>query len=250
MTRCLPIGLLIALLAGPAQADPDERTFSELVDIGQVTALAESDGKAPRTFLLPERSVSQNLEVAPNIRVLTRCVARWCVDGLEIDGKVAIAPLPTDEEQTTFGVDAPAGHRLERVIKLAFDGRHHVSVYLVENQRSGGVHATSHMRCLTFDRPTKKLVTLHHVIEPAMANRLLLKTKGLFEGDKALEVVGRPLTGATNWRPVLDASQFRFVERGATRAELVICAVPPGDTREMVELRVEEFPVRYLLQAH
>lgn len=241
-------GLLACLAPSTASA---EAPFARLVDIGDVVELPKlrAVGVAS-TFILPARSTSQKVEVAPGIHVITRCVANWCVDGLQIDGKLAIAPLPTDEEQTIYGVEAPDGHRLERVIVVAFDGERHVSARIVENQSSGGAHATSHLRCLTFDRATAKLITLHDVIEPAMADRLLLRTRALFDPNLATEVLGGPLIAkGAPWVPPLDATQFRFERSGPTGAELVLCAARAGDTRTLLEMRLEAFPVGYLLGA-
>ncbi len=242
------IGLLACLAPASAAA---EAAFARLLDIGDVVELPKLRAVGvTSTFILPARSASQKVEVAPGIHVITRCAARWCVDGLQIDGKLAIAPLPTDDEQTIYGAEAPDGFRLERVIAVAFDGERHVSVRVVENQASGGAHATSHLRCLTFDRSTAKLITLHDVIEPAMADRLLLRTRALFDPNVATDVLGGPLvrTGVP-WIPPLDATQFRFERAGPTGAELILCAARSGDTRHLLELRLEAYPVGYLMGA-
>ena len=238
--------LTLLALAAPTHA---EAPFARLVDIGDLVELPKlRPVGVASTFILPRRSTAQKVEVAPGIHVITRCAGRWCVDGLQIDGKLAIAPLPTDEEQTIFGPEAPEAHRLERVVRVAFEGERHVSVHIIENQASGGAHATSHLRCLTFRRDTAKLVTLHDVIEPAMADRLMLKTRRLFDANTAIDVLGAPLGGrGLAWTPPMDATQLRFDRAGPTGAELVLCAARAGDTRTLLEMRLEAYPVGFLV---
>jgi len=241
--------LLGGLLPGITARAAPEVPFARTVDIGELVPLPKLRSVGvPASFLLAARTASQKVEVAPGVHIITRCAARWCVDGLQIDGKLALAPLPTDEEQQIYGEASPDGHRLERVVALAFDGDRHVSVHLIENQASGGAHATSHVRCLTFERSKAKLVTLHDVIEPAMADRLMLKTRGLFDSNTAVGVLGATLDRVGGWVPPLDATQLRFDRAGPSGAELVLCAARQGDTRTLLELRLEAYPVGYLLR--
>lgn len=223
----------------------DKIQFARRVKVGQLEGVETPSGIT--TAELKRRTASREQEVGPGIRIITRCSDNWCVDGLQVDGRTVIAPSPSLEEKKVYQSE---GEWLEQVIRVAWESDRYISIYIARSEFSGGAHANNTIICRTYRRAGGKLLSLEDVLPAVSANRLLNKARDLFNEDKAFDVLGDSLNAQGFELKLKDFRFERTAEHRGENPEIILCAQGPypSGSAELLELRVEAFPVAYLLE--
>ena len=229
--------------AGGVQATDDPFGFVRRTSIDDIPGMESPDPEGPpTTMLLARRSKESERQVAPEVTLQTRCGNNYCVDGL-FTGETALL-------EPKAGQAPGAAGRLERVVRVTHVTDEYVSAYIATSRYTGGANAENDLRCRTFDRRDGGRVRLAELLEEQTAERLIAKAEGLMDPNRAISVVGRSLDGSgMTFRP----AGFRLTRTSDSSGELpeiVLCGngESAGSYASILEMRIEEFPVGYLLR--
>ncbi len=248
----LALAILAACGKGGAPCEPSPqrpaapaRHFATRFGIANLDRIVRATGLT--TAVLGRRAHDDEIEYPGDVRVITRCGANWCTDGLVAGPRTLIPPVLSGDEARTLSTDD--GYFTERVLRVAWSDQRYVSVYVAESEFSGGAHANNSLGCRTFDRAAGRELSLAEVLPPRSAALLLAKSQTLLEDANAAIDAG--FDGLTDWAHYrVNARGFRFADSPGDSPAILLCAegVYPLASDSILEIDPEAIPIRFLLR--
>lgn len=239
-------------VATPAPAPRPETVapaprFATPLGIADLEGVVRASGVT--TAMLGGRAHDSEIELPGDLRVVTRCGAHGCVDGLVAGRRTLIpAALAAAEEKALRDGD---GYFLERVVRVPWSDERHVSAYVAESELSGGAHANNHLSCRTFERAGGRALMLADVLPPRSAALLLAKVQALLDDPNAAIDAGLGFDASTDWsRYHVTPTGFRFASAPGDAPAILLCAegTYPLASDSMLEIDPDAVPVRFLLR--
>jgi hypothetical protein len=187
------------------------QSIGHVVGIADLADVHLALAGAPTTAVLEKRrSPSPDRNLPGGLRITTRCDQGCCVDGLAADGKALIAAeLDGDDRR------ACRGGWVDRVVRVAFQDRAAVSVYVGRSWFvNGAAHANNQLVCRSFDRASGRPLKLGDVLSGAEARRVLDQTRRTLRGSE--------FAGFTP-----NAAGIRFQPAPARGRDVQLCAEGP-----------------------